>query len=180
MLRYAIALFKISISNTSNQDFPSYVVSFVKRFATGSYESVSSSAAAAGDDGLITRDTFGFRQIIVASTVFGNVFGIDSSNGNILWSRVLGLGWAAQVGGRVQVVKIYSIRTVNDGDTPQVVLVTQRRAENVSRIFVVSSTSLRFVFRLWSILCCSTSMRSLEKTRGMVWCRRAPFCRDWM
>ena len=33
-------------------------------------------------------ETFGFRQIIVAGTANDKVFGIDSSNGEIVWSRV--------------------------------------------------------------------------------------------
>lgn len=74
----------------------------------------------------------------MAATSYGKVYGIDSSSGAILWSRVFGLGWAAEVGGTIIPVKIYTTRTVadvgEDGEAgiPQVVLVTQRRAENVS------------------------------------------------
>jgi len=117
------------------QDFPQYAINFIRRFATGSYASVLSSAASPPDAGPLSRDTFGFRQVIVTATAFGKVFGIDSSNGEILWSRVLGLGWAAQVGGTVQPVKLFVTRTVNDGNSPQVVLVTQRKADNVSLLF---------------------------------------------
>lgn len=45
---------------------------------------------------------------------------------------MLGLGWAAQVGGRIIPVKLLVTRTVNEESEPQVVLVTQRRADNVS------------------------------------------------
>jgi ER membrane protein complex subunit 1 len=93
---------------------------------------VSSSAAPSSDVDALWRDAFGFRKIIVAATPLGKVFGIDSSNGNIVWSRAFGLGWAAEVGGRILPVKLFVIRTVNDGDTPQVVIVTQRIADNVS------------------------------------------------
>lgn len=68
----------------------------------------------------------------MAATPVGKVYGIDSSNGKILWSRVLGLGWASEIGAKVLPVKLFVTRTVGDGETPQVVLVTQRRAENVS------------------------------------------------
>jgi hypothetical protein len=110
------------------------LVNFVKRFATGSYASASSSAASPSDaaGGPPTRDAFGFRQVIVAATPFSKIFGIDSSTGKILWSRLLGLGWAAEVGGQVQPVKLFVTQTVKDGDTPQVVVVIQRIAENVS------------------------------------------------
>ena len=55
----------------------------------------------------LSRHAFGFTQVIVAATAFGMIFGIDSSNGEILWSRVLGLGWAAEIGGRIHPVKLY-------------------------------------------------------------------------
>ena len=45
---------------------------------------------------------------------------------------MLGLGWATQVGGRIIPVKLFVTRTVNEESEPQVVLVTQRRADNVS------------------------------------------------
>lgn len=117
---------------TEAKDFPQYAVHFVKRFVTGSYDSVSSSVApsATSNETILARDTFGFRKILVAATATGKVYGIDSSNGQIVWSRVLGLGWAAEVGGRVHPVKLFTTRTIGDGDTPQVVLVTQRRANN--------------------------------------------------
>ena len=85
-----------------------------------------------------SRDAFGFRQVIVAATAHGKVYGLDSSDGQILWSRVLGLGWAAEIGASILPVKLFVTRSVGDADedgelgTPQVVLVTQRRAENVS------------------------------------------------
>lgn len=115
------------------QDFPQYVVNFVRRFITGSYASPISSATPKSNNSTegIARDTFGFRQVIVAATAFGKVFGIDSSNGEIVWSRVLGLGWADAVGGRIQPVKLFVTRTVSDGGDPEVVLVTQRHADNV-------------------------------------------------
>ncbi|KAF8884531.1 hypothetical protein BD779DRAFT_1443085 [Infundibulicybe gibba] len=112
------------------QDLPQYLVRFTQRFATGSYASASSSASIKEDDGHLSRDTFGFRQVIVAATAFGKVYGIDSSNGEILWSRVLGLGWAAEVGGRIHPVKLFVTKTVSNGGSPEVVLVTQRRADN--------------------------------------------------
>jgi len=121
------------------QDFPQYVVNFVRRFITGSYASPIASATPKSNNSTegISRDTFGFRQVIVAATAFGKVFGIDSTNGEIIWSRVLGLGWADEVGGRIQPVKLFVTRTVSDGGDPEVVLVTQRHADNV-RLFSFS------------------------------------------
>jgi len=73
----------------------------------------------------------------VAATKLGKIYGIDSSNGEIIWSRVLGYGWAESA--QVVPIKIYTIKTVSDGGDPEVVLVTQRRADNVCfsfRIFL--------------------------------------------
>ena len=108
----------------------------------------------------LARDPFGFRQLIIAATDFGKVYAIDTANGEIVWSRILGLGWAGEpgkngkiVGGRVDVVKVYVIKPVGSGGVrkkdkkgkkaasvvsaeevakPEVVLVAQRTAHNVS------------------------------------------------
>ena len=120
------------------QDLPQFLVNFARRFVTGSSSSPqhapssgSSPKRSSSTEPLLSRDTFGFRQIIVAGTAHGKVFGIDSSNGEIVWSRVFGLGWADEVGGRVTPVKLFVTKTVADGGDPEVVVVTQRRAENV-------------------------------------------------
>ncbi|KAH7927025.1 DUF1620-domain-containing protein [Leucogyrophana mollusca] len=110
------------------KNLPQYLLSFATRFATGSYATVSASAASSEDT--LSRDAFGFRQVIVAATSHGKIFGIDSSNGKVMWSRVLGLGWAKKVGGTIVPVKMFVTRTVSDGETPQVMLVVQRRATN--------------------------------------------------
>lgn len=87
------------------------------------------------------RDEFGFRQIIVVATMFGKVYGIDSATGEVVWTRLLGLGWAAEVGGRVIPVKLFvfngeGVGGKGKGMRSDVVLVAQRRAENVSYIFL--------------------------------------------
>jgi len=115
------------------QNFPQYALKFARRFATGSYASVSSSVAPQTNASVpLARDAFGLRKIIVAATAHGKVFGIDSSNGEIVWSRVFGLGWAAEVGGRIVPLKVYVTRAVGDaeGDSPQVAVVTERKAHN--------------------------------------------------
>ena len=101
---------------------------FVKRFATASYASVS--AAISHDSGLY-RDEFGFKKIIVATTQHGKVFGIDSSNGHVVWSRILGFGPAAGVGGVITPEKMFVVKTVSDGEVPQVVLLASRRGSDV-------------------------------------------------
>ncbi|EIN05678.1 DUF1620-domain-containing protein [Punctularia strigosozonata HHB-11173 SS5] len=114
------------------QNLPEYLAHFAKRFATGSYASVSAPVSPVNPSNAtsLARDAFGLKKIIVAATPFGNVFGIDSSTGKIVWSRVLGLGWAAEVGGRVLPVKLFVMAGADDGSKPEVLLITQRRAEN--------------------------------------------------
>ncbi|KAI0052505.1 DUF1620-domain-containing protein [Auriscalpium vulgare] len=114
------------------RDFPQYLAHFAKRFATGSYATATSRADPIDADVStpLSRDPFGFRQVIIAATDLGKVYGIDSNTGEILWSRIFGLGWAAAVGGRVIPVKLFVTRTVSDGREPQVVIVGQRKADN--------------------------------------------------
>ena len=77
----------------------------------------------------LSRDPFGFRQIIVAATKFGKVYGIDSSSGVIVWSRILGL--PKEVDGEIIPLKLHVTKTVSDGGNPEVVLVAQRTADDV-------------------------------------------------
>lgn len=84
-------------------------------------------------------DEFGFRQVIVAATAEGVLYGIDSSTGEVLWRRLFGLGWAAErVGGKIVPVKMFvvprKVKTGSEGEEnsrESVVLVTQRAANNV-------------------------------------------------
>jgi hypothetical protein len=50
---------------------------------------------------------------------------------------VLGLGWATKFGGTIIPVKAFVTQTVSDPKGLQIVLVTQRGADNVSRIFLL-------------------------------------------
>jgi len=102
---------------------------------TSFYASASSPAAVpSSTNEYLSKDAFGFRQVIVAATAFGKDFGIDSSDGEILWSRVLGLGWAVEIGGRIHPIKLYVTRTVSDGGDRELVFFTQKRADNVSYV----------------------------------------------
>ncbi|KAL4079874.1 hypothetical protein V8B97DRAFT_656854 [Scleroderma yunnanense] len=85
-------------------------------------------------------DAFGLRQVIVAATTEGALYGIDSSTGDVLWRRLFGLGWASdRVGGRIVPVKMFVVSekvrsTGNEAEEEKnrqtVVLVTQRVANN--------------------------------------------------
>jgi len=149
MPRYEASHYPTIVCNSldSVQDFPQYLMRFIKRFATGSYESASSAAAAhTTTSGIPSRDTFGFRQLIVAATTHGKVYGIDSSNGNVLWSRILGLGSVVEDGAHVVPIenKMFTVKTVGDvnGDAetagpgvPELVLIGKRVLKSV-RYFV--------------------------------------------
>ncbi|KAI6105189.1 hypothetical protein EV401DRAFT_2078492 [Pisolithus croceorrhizus] len=86
-------------------------------------------------------DQFGFRQVIVAATIEGILYGLDSSDGRVIWRRLFGLGWASdRADGRVFPVKMYMLpekvgHVADDGGkegtmNQTVVVVTQRRAHN--------------------------------------------------
>ncbi|KAI6098758.1 hypothetical protein F5141DRAFT_1145408, partial [Pisolithus sp. B1] len=88
-------------------------------------------------------DQFGFRQVIVAATIEGILYGLDSSDGRVIWRRLFGLGWASdRADGRVFPVKMYVLpekvgHVADDGGkegtmNQTVVVVTQRRAHNVA------------------------------------------------
>lgn len=82
----------------------------------------------------LSRDAFGFKQVLVAATAYGSVFGLDTASGAVLWTRVLGLGWAGDgVGGKLNPVKIFVVN--GKGDGKDVVLIAQRKATNVGYLF---------------------------------------------
>ncbi|KAG1820762.1 hypothetical protein EV424DRAFT_1347024 [Suillus variegatus] len=67
----------------------------------------------------------------MAATLYVKIFGINSSNGQVLWSRMLSLGWAAKVGGTIIPIKMFITWTVSNPEGPQIVLVTQHWADNI-------------------------------------------------
>jgi ER membrane protein complex subunit 1 len=76
------------------------------------------------------------RKVIIAATRHGVVFGIDSSSGSVLWKRILGSGWANKVGARHVPLKIFETNPIGDSAEPQIVLITQRFANNVSDLCI--------------------------------------------
>ena len=102
---------------------------------TGSYASTHQRAVPASLTTSIleplARDAFGFRQVIVTASDLGKIYGLDSSSGAVLWSRILGLGSTAQVGAQIVPLKLFVGRTIANGSFPEAVLVAQRHAKNV-------------------------------------------------
>ncbi|KAK1228286.1 hypothetical protein PQX77_008674 [Marasmius sp. AFHP31] len=111
--------------------FPEYVVNFVRRFATGSYEFSAAQQSGSGS-GSVHRDAFGFRQVIVLTTKKGKVFGVDSSNGEVVWSKMLGLGAKKNSEGAwVKPQKLFVMKGVGEGseeseEGPEVAIVATR------------------------------------------------------
>ncbi|KAF9450978.1 DUF1620-domain-containing protein [Macrolepiota fuliginosa MF-IS2] len=115
------------------QKLPAYIIHFAERFFTDQSAILAPKTEFKSSDPV--RDEFGFRQVIVVATMFGKVYGIDSATGDVVWTRLLGLGWAAQVGGRIIPVKLFVLNGESMGDKGKgtksdVVLVAQRRADN--------------------------------------------------
>ena len=70
------------------------------------------------------RDQFGFQQIIVAATKNGKIFGLDSSNGNTLWTRNLGL--FGEQGSDLFLKDMWLVREVGDGVNPTLAVLAVR------------------------------------------------------
>ena len=128
---------------TLQQDFPHYLITFIRRFVTGSYD-ISPTPIPHSHNltmpslmTLLMRDSFGMNKIIVAATRRGSVFGLDSATGQVIWKRILGLGWAAKVGARHVPLKMFEVAGVEEA--PRIVLVTQRLADNVRSDLMVTA-----------------------------------------
>ncbi|KAF8554252.1 DUF1620-domain-containing protein [Imleria badia] len=142
---------KIARQIGDTKNLPHYIIHFVTRFVTGSYASPSSPISLASStpststaphfipnrspatSKTLVRDPFSFRQLLIASTAHGKLFALDTSTGAIVWSRILGLGWARQVGGRIVPVRAFVAHQAEDGNPEGregIALVTQRVADN--------------------------------------------------
>jgi hypothetical protein len=109
-------------------------VAFAQRFVTGAPPREEVVVSAHNHTASLSRDAFGFKQVLVVATASGSVFGLDTASGAVLWTRVFGLGWAgAGVGGTVKPVKLYVLD--GDGEGKDVVLIAQRKATNVGHLF---------------------------------------------
>ena len=69
------------------------------------------------------RDQFGFQKLLVGVTYGGKVFALDSSNGDIVWSRNLGL--FNTDGPELHVEGIWAVRDHSQGGPVVAVLATK-------------------------------------------------------
>jgi outer membrane protein assembly factor BamB len=75
------------------------------------------------------RDRFGFHKILLVGTSTGKVFGLDSSNGRIIWSQLLGTS-TVDVG--VDIQGVWTISPAKGGPSPRAVAIGVALADSVS------------------------------------------------
>ena len=142
------------------QNLPHYIIHCVTQFMTSLYASPSSpiSLASSGlsmsavphfvpscspaSSKTLVHNPFSFCQLPITSMTHGKLFALDTSMGAIVWSWILGLGWASQVGGRIVPVRaftVYRTETGVDNGVPEgwygIMLIMQRIADNVCTHF---------------------------------------------
>ena len=62
----------------------------------------------------MSRDAFGICQVFIVTMVHGKISGIDSSNRDIIWSRMSVMGWAAEIKAAIQPVKLFMAKMGGD------------------------------------------------------------------
>jgi ER membrane protein complex subunit 1 len=113
-----------------SKGFQDYVTEFARRFLTGS-SAAERRLSRKASDGSLWRDTFGFHKLLVVSSSTGKVFGIDTTRGDIIWSRLLVEGSH----GGVMPLKMFPFTTVSDGRQPEMILVGHRQSPSVGCCF---------------------------------------------
>jgi len=76
------------------------------------------------------RDQFGLQKLVVAVAKNGKVFALDSSNGEIVWSKSLGL--TRHSGPELDVQGMWIVREVGEGVNPTLAIIATRTVEDVS------------------------------------------------
>jgi len=113
------------------QHLPRFILRFITRFATGSYDSASTTPPVANISSVpLARDSFGFRKVIIVATDLGKLYALDSASGAILWSRVLGLGWANEIDGSLHPARLFVLPGGKESERREVVVIVLRKASN--------------------------------------------------
>lgn len=91
------------------------------RLTSSSYSSAISVKPLSADN--LHRDQFGFQKLLLAVTKGGKLYALDSANGNIVWSRNLGLfGEKAQL----EIVNMWVVRESGELGNPTVTVLAIR------------------------------------------------------
>lgn len=85
------------------------------------------------------RDQFGFQKLLVAVTKSGKVFALDSSNGQTIWSRNLGI--TDYTGAELQVEDMWTVREFGEGVNPTLAILATRTRDGVSGLAIRTSRS---------------------------------------
>lgn len=103
------------------KDLPGYLVRFVQRLSDSTSAIVHTAPLAPGK---LHRDQFGLQKLLIAVTRAGKVFGLDSANGNIVWSR--NLGFFSQTGPELEVQNVFYTRNLSENGNPQIAVIAAR------------------------------------------------------
>ncbi|KAJ1304201.1 hypothetical protein OPQ81_008601 [Rhizoctonia solani] len=112
------------------QNLLQYISQFMKRFATGSYASLTSGASSS-----LERDAFGFRKILVAATNYGTLLGIDTAQGTVVWRKIIGVSSTGPAD--VTPFKLFVTKSALEGPDPEVVLVAEKKLRGKKTIISV-------------------------------------------
>jgi len=82
------------------------------------------------------RDQFGLQKLLVAVSKSGRVFAMDSSNGQNVWTRNLGL--TGVNGTELDVKSMWLVREVGEGVNPTLAVIASRTRDGVSSACDVS------------------------------------------
>ncbi|BEI80692.1 hypothetical protein CcaverHIS002_0112210 [Cutaneotrichosporon cavernicola] len=104
---------------------PAYIQHFVQRLS--STADIAAQTPPLSKDKL-HRDQFGLQKLVVAISRGGKVYGLDSANGGILWSR--NLGFFDQNGPELQVYGTWATRGLGERGNPQIGVVAVRTRED--------------------------------------------------
>ncbi|CAE6483430.1 unnamed protein product [Rhizoctonia solani] len=102
------------------QNLPQYIAQFTKRFATGSYSSLTSATSSS-----LERDPFGFRKMLVVATGYGTLIGIDTAQGTVVWRKIIGVSSIGPAD--VTPFKLFVTKSALEGPDPEVVLVAEKK-----------------------------------------------------
>ncbi|WWC87349.1 uncharacterized protein L201_002238 [Kwoniella dendrophila CBS 6074] len=108
------------------KDLPAYSVRFAKRFTSASYTSAIQVTPL--NTTHLHRDQFGFQKLLIAATVKGKLFAIDSSTGATVWSRNLGL--TSEKGSELEIVEMFNVRDGEGGREPMLTILATKSVDD--------------------------------------------------